>query len=98
MREVRWRTPLWVTLQNGMRRQFSGPYDALDFLENEWPNHRVQHARAVNACREALQQPEYVNTARNCFRAACIEASLVCGEGADLGSRADAKIVSHRHR
>jgi hypothetical protein len=27
MREVSWRTPLWVTLQNGMKRQFCGPYD-----------------------------------------------------------------------
>ncbi|WP_085026278.1 DUF982 domain-containing protein [Ensifer aridi] len=96
MREVRWRTPLWVTLQNGIRRQFCGPYDALDFLENEWPNHQVQQARAVKACREALQHPEYANSAKNCFRAACIEASLACNEAANPGSRAEAKMVS-RH-
>lgn len=86
MREVRWRIPLWVTLQNGMRRQFCGPYDTLDFLENEWPNHLVQHAQAVAACREALLHPEYANAARNCFRAACIEAALACSGPADLDS------------
>ncbi|MBL3685243.1 DUF982 domain-containing protein (plasmid) [Sinorhizobium meliloti] len=39
MKELRWRVSVSVTLQNGTTRQFCGPYDALDFLENEWPNH-----------------------------------------------------------
>lgn len=47
MREVPWRVPLSVTLQNGMNRQFCGVYDALDFLENEWPMHGKHQARAV---------------------------------------------------
>ncbi|AUX78747.1 MULTISPECIES: DUF982 domain-containing protein [Sinorhizobium] len=97
MREVPWHTPLWVTLQNGMKRQFCGPYDALDFLENEWPNQRVQHARAVQACREALHHPSYANSARNCFKAACIEAAFACSEALDLISRTEAKPVT-RHR
>lgn len=39
MKQVLWRVPLSVTLQNGMPRRFCGPYDALDFLEHEWPCH-----------------------------------------------------------
>ncbi|WP_072597145.1 DUF982 domain-containing protein [Sinorhizobium americanum] len=93
MKEVRWRGPLWVTLQNGMRRQFCGPYDALDFLENEWPSHGPLHARAVRACREALRHAEYVSSARNCFMAACVEASFLCTEAGNLQSRAGSKLM-----
>ncbi|WP_072642858.1 DUF982 domain-containing protein [Sinorhizobium americanum] len=94
MREVPWRRPLWVTLQNGMRRQFCGLYDALDFLENEWPSHGPLHARAVGACRAALHHPEYASSARNCFMAACVEASFACSEAGNLRSRAETKMVS----
>ncbi|WOS66753.1 DUF982 domain-containing protein [Sinorhizobium fredii] len=80
-----------------MKRQFCGPYDALDFLENEWPNHGVQHARAVQACREALHHPAYASSARNCFRAACSEASFACSEAGNPGSRIEPKLVS-RHK
>ncbi|MBP1885060.1 hypothetical protein J2Z50_003350 [Ensifer mexicanus] len=97
MREMPWRAPVWVTLQNGMKRQFCGPYDALDFLENEWPRQGMPHARAVQVCREALHHSEYANSARNCFIAACVEASLAYSEAENLGSRAEAKMVS-RHR
>ncbi|WP_085026014.1 DUF982 domain-containing protein [Ensifer aridi] len=97
MREVQWRTPLTVTLQNGIKCQFCGSYEAFDFLENEWPNHGVQHARAVQACREALHHSAYANSSRNRFRAACIEASFGCSEAENLMSRTAAKPVS-RHR
>lgn len=94
MKNVPWRMPLWVTLQNGMRRQFCSVYDALDFLEYEWPVHGPRHARAVQACRQALQYPQYSEAARNCFVAACIEASLAFSEMANCGCRADSTVVS----
>lgn len=97
MKEVSWRIPLWVTLQNGMRRQFCGPYDALDFLEHEWPSHGAQQARAIAACRAALHHSEYANSARNSFMAACIEASLACSEAVNFHSRVRFKGAS-RHR
>ena len=78
MKEALWRAPLSVTLQNGMKRRFCGPYDALDFLENEWPRHGTQQVRAVRACRAALHHPQYSDWARNSFIAACIEASFAC--------------------
>lgn len=94
MKDVPWRMPLSVTLQNGMSRRFCSAYDALDFLEYEWPVHGPRHARAVEACREALQHPQYSETARNCFLAACIEASFACSEMANWHSRADSTVVS----
>ncbi|WP_234804711.1 hypothetical protein [Sinorhizobium americanum] len=54
----------------------------------------MQHARAVQACREALHHPSYVNSARNCFKAACIEAAFACSEALDLISRTEAKPVT----
>ncbi|MEY9165830.1 hypothetical protein ABIE78_003949 [Sinorhizobium fredii] len=80
MKEVPWGIALSVTLQNGMKRQFCGPYDALDFLENEWPMHGGQQARAVRACRAALHHPQYSDWAKNSFIAACIEASFACSD------------------
>lgn len=78
MKDVPWRKPVRVTFHNGMIRQFRNAYDALDFLEYEWPAHGPRHARAVQACREALQHPHFSEAARNFFVAACIEASLAC--------------------
>ncbi|MDK1376537.1 MULTISPECIES: DUF982 domain-containing protein [unclassified Sinorhizobium] len=57
----------------------------------------MQHARAVQVCREALHHSEYANSARNCLIAACVEASLAYSEAENVGSRAEAKTMS-RHR
>ncbi|MFC0808562.1 hypothetical protein ACFHWW_24440 [Ensifer sp. P24N7] len=56
----------------------------------------MQHARAVKACREALHHPAYANSAINCFRAACIEASFAWSETGNLGSRTESKLAG-RH-
>ncbi|WP_080578802.1 DUF982 domain-containing protein [Sinorhizobium fredii] len=80
MKEAPWRVPPSVTLQNGMKRRFSGPYDALDFLVYEWPRHSTQQVRAVRACRAALHHPRYSDWARNSFIAACIEASFASSD------------------
>lgn len=93
MKEVPLRVPLSVTLQNGMMRQFCGPYDALGFLENEWPNHGAQRGRGISACRAALRHPDYSESARISFIAACIEASLACS-----GRIRSAKLSHHEFR
>ncbi|WP_080589688.1 DUF982 domain-containing protein [Sinorhizobium fredii] len=74
-----------------MPRQFCGPHDALDFLENEWPSHGVQQARAIEACGTALHHSEYTNSAKNSFVAACIEASLACCEAVQFAVRQGAQ-------
>ncbi|MBP2238808.1 hypothetical protein J2Z31_005349 [Sinorhizobium kostiense] len=76
MKEALWRVPLSVTLQNGMPRLFRGPYDALDFLEYEWPSHGKWHHRAIRDCRAALSGIVAAEVARASFAAACAEASL----------------------
>ncbi|MGZ2471908.1 hypothetical protein FB007_13223 [Sinorhizobium medicae] len=51
MKEIPWRVPLSAKLQNGIERRFCGPYDALDFLEHEWPNYgRRFHRRQRLPC------------------------------------------------
>ncbi|WP_077068236.1 DUF982 domain-containing protein [Ensifer aridi] len=78
MKEPLWHVPLSVTLQNGMPRRFRGPYEALDFLENEWPSHGKWCRRATRDCRAALSGILSAEIARDSFVAACGEASLGC--------------------
>lgn len=75
--EMPWSVPLQVTFQNGTNRTFSSVFDALDFLENEWPRRRGQrYERAVDTCRRALNRRTPVAIAREAFVAACLEAGL----------------------
>lgn len=67
MKEILWRVPLSVTLQNGMSRRFTGPYEALDFLEYEWPCHGKRYHRAVRDCRAALSGILSTEVARASF-------------------------------
>ena len=80
MKEILWQAPLSVTLQNGMSRRVCGPYDALDFLEYEWPCHGKRYHRAVRDCRAALSGLLSAEAARATFVAACAEASLACND------------------
>ena len=46
--DVRWTRPVKVRLQCGLEHTFTSIYDALDFLENEWPiRHGQHHEQAV---------------------------------------------------
>ncbi|MBD9541351.1 DUF982 domain-containing protein [Ensifer sp. ENS04] len=75
--EMPWSVPLQVTFQNGTNRTFSSVFDALNFLENEWPRRRGQrYERAVDTCRRALNRRTPVAIAREAFVAACLEAGL----------------------
>lgn len=45
--DLKWDEPVVVRLHCGLERRFIGPYEALDFLENEWPLRRgVWHDHA----------------------------------------------------
>jgi len=60
-----------------LERTFTGAYDALDFLENEWPlRHGERHQRAVKTCRGALNGTTPRIVAREAFVAACLEAGM----------------------
>ncbi|MDH6266684.1 hypothetical protein M2360_002080 [Rhizobium sp. SG_E_25_P2] len=77
--DIPWRQPITVQLQNGAARHFSGAYDALDFLENEWPLRKGRHyLNALTQCRAALCRAAPAEVAREAFIASCIEAALVC--------------------
>lgn len=73
----RWTDPVRVHLQCGLTREFSCIYDALDFLENEWPTRDgALYARAVRLCREALGRTVPAPIAREAFTFACLEAGM----------------------
>ncbi|MFB2567448.1 DUF982 domain-containing protein [Rhizobium sp. IMFF44] len=75
--EVPWTHPVTVRLQCGLERTFTGIYDALDFLENEWPlRHGERHDRAIKTCRRALNGIVPALIAREAFVAACLEAAM----------------------
>lgn len=75
--DIPWNQSITVTLQNGTERRFCGAFDALDFLENEWPIRRGKHYQnAINLCRAALNRSVSPEVAREAFIAACYEAAL----------------------
>ncbi len=75
--DVPWSVPLVVHLRNGIAHIFQGPYDALDFLENEWPlRHGQKYDRAIRSCRGALNKSTPLAIAREDFVAACLEAGM----------------------
>ena len=72
-----WTRPVKINLQCGLERSFIGVYDALDFLENEWPlRHGKRYKRAVKTCRDTLNGAIPAVIAREAFIAACLEAGM----------------------
>ncbi|CAN7501629.1 DUF982 domain-containing protein [Neorhizobium tomejilense] len=75
--EMPFRAPVNIRLPNGLDHTFHNVYDALDFLENEWPLKRGErYDRAVQRCRAALKRIAPVEIAREAFIAACLEAGM----------------------
>ncbi|MEI3856014.1 MULTISPECIES: DUF982 domain-containing protein [unclassified Ensifer] len=75
--EIPWTVPLSVRLQSGANRIFASVYDALDFLEHEWPlRHGQGYERAVTTCRGALSHSVPSAVAREAFIGACLEAGM----------------------
>jgi hypothetical protein len=75
--DIPWHQPITVKLQNGVERRFTGAYDALDFLENEWPVRRGWHYdNAIRLCRAALARSMSTEVAKEAFVSACLEAAL----------------------
>lgn len=76
-RDILWSHPLNVTLQAGVDRTFSSVYEALNFLENEWPLKRGdRYDRAILICRRALSGLVPTEVAREAFVAACLESGM----------------------
>ncbi|MCA1439247.1 DUF982 domain-containing protein [Ensifer sp. IC4062] len=77
LNEIPWTTPLTVRLSSGIKHTFNSVYEALDFLENEWPLRNGHHyERAVRTCRGALNRMTPAAIAREAFVAACLEAEM----------------------
>jgi hypothetical protein len=75
--DIPWQQPVSVKLQNGSTRLFRGAYDALDFLENEWPVRKGHHYQnTISLCRSALNRSISTEVAREAFLASCLEAGM----------------------
>jgi hypothetical protein len=60
-----------------LERTFTGAYEALDFLENEWPLRRGErHRLAIETCLGSLRGAVPASIGRDAFVAACIEAGM----------------------
>jgi hypothetical protein len=72
-----WTHPVDLELPCGLTRRFLNSYDALDFLDAEWPTRRgVAYERAIRLCRNALGGSRSPELARSAFLAAAAEAGL----------------------
>ncbi|WP_075292870.1 DUF982 domain-containing protein [Pararhizobium arenae] len=77
IRDRPWTKSLHVRPYEGLERSFCSIYDALDYLENEWPFREGKyHLRAITACRGVLNGLIKAEVAREAFIAACLEASM----------------------
>jgi hypothetical protein len=66
-----------VRLSNGLERTFTSVYEAVDFLENEWPLRTGErYERALRTCRRALNRMTPAAVAREAFIGACLEAGM----------------------
>lgn len=73
-------SPFRVHFPGGLEHLFLNVYDALDFLENEWPIRGGRdYERARLTCQAALDGRESSVSARNAVLDACREAGLCCG-------------------
>jgi hypothetical protein len=78
--ELCWSKPIEVRLSDGSRRTFNSANDALDFLENEWPERPGSHYdQAVTLCRSAKVRLTSPEIARDAFIGACISAAIPIG-------------------
>ncbi|KPF46134.1 DUF982 domain-containing protein [Rhizobium sp. AAP43] len=72
-----WTVPVELQLPCGLTRRFLNAYDALDFLDAEWPTRRGDaYARAIRLCRIALRSPSATELARAAFIAAGEETGM----------------------
>lgn len=70
--------PFIVRMHCGLERKFLNAYDALDFLENEWPMRAgAFYRQALEACRAALSGTGSILTARSALAEACLEAGFI---------------------
>ncbi|MGV1822665.1 DUF982 domain-containing protein [Agrobacterium tumefaciens] len=74
----RWSSPVTILSTEGGRQTVRGPFEALIFLLDEWPDKRgPAYVRARSACRAALAGRQGPDWARDMFLQAAQEAQIV---------------------
>lgn len=91
-----WADPVELNLQSGLKRKFREPYDALYFLEEEWPTRSgVAYERARRWCRLAIETDEAGAVARKAFIAAARHAGILAdGQGTGQESTGGQRAVA----
>lgn len=78
MSNSRWSSPVTILSTEGGRQTVHGPFEALIFLLDEWPDKRgPAYVRARSACRAALAGRQGPDCAREMFLRAAQEAQIV---------------------
>ncbi len=76
-----WPDPVEIRLQSGLNRTFREAFDALYFLEEEWPTrHGAAYDRARRWCRLAIETDQAADVARKAFIAAARQAGMLAAE------------------
>lgn len=94
-----WAVPVELELHSGLTRRFCNAYDALDFLDAEWPTRKgVAYDRAIRLCKNALRSTRAAELARAGLLAAAEEAGIQqCADTSRLVSFAPRRRASVSH-
>ena len=86
LNDVKWESPVIISLENGAPRTFTGAYEAFDFLQHEWPSrHGKVYEQALRLCRASLMGSVGGEIARIAFIEASRDAHCLV-EGRKLAS------------
>lgn len=84
-----WPEPVEIRLQSGLNRTFREAFDAVYFLEEEWPTrHGAAYDRARRWCRLAIETDQAAEVARKAFIAAARQAGMLPDERAESAQQA----------
>ncbi|MFK0383246.1 MULTISPECIES: DUF982 domain-containing protein [Rhizobium/Agrobacterium group] len=87
LNDIKWKTPVTISLQNGSPRIFNGAYEAFDFLQHEWPERTGQaYEQALRLCRASLMGSVDGEIARAAFIAASRQAECLMDEDRQIAS------------
>ncbi len=75
---VRWKTPVWVKVGNGIPEAVRSPAEALQKLKYRWPAEQGRHYSGAKAsCAAAMRAQLEAELARDAFVRASIEARML---------------------
>lgn len=75
--KVKWQSPVFVRIGNGMRERIGGPDAALAALLHRWPSSRSEYGLAKRRCVDAIARHGNPELARSAFVEAAVSAKVL---------------------